>query len=94
MTWQRSLKLMLTIEMLVLAGLYALFTTLEVKTGPRTLAGIDSRFPAGTADPLDLNGWKGFLLPGRFRVLWKDFPDPAGSFRELEDKSLRNFYLN
>ena len=93
MTWQRSFKLMLTIQLLVLAGLYALFANMDVKTEFRTLAGIYSRFPAGAAEPLDLNGWKGFSLPGRFRVFWKDFPDPAGSFRELEDKSLRNFYL-
>ena len=90
MTWQRSLKLTLVIEMLVLAGLYALFTTMEVKTEFRTLDGIYSRFPVGAARPLDLKEWKGFGLSPRFRMLWKDFPDPAGSFRELEEKSLTN----
>ena len=81
---------MLAIQLVVLAGLYALFTTMGVKTEPRTLSGISSRFPAGTAEPLDLKGWKGFRLPGGFRAFWKDFPDPTSSFRELDEKSLRN----
>ena len=90
MSWQRSIKLMLAIQLVVLAGLYALFTTMGMKTEPRALSGISSRFPAGTAEPLDLNGWRGFRLPGRFRVFWKNFSDPAGNFRELDEKSLRN----
>lgn len=81
---------MLAIQLVVLAGLYVLFTTMGVKTEIRTLAGIRSRFSAGTAEPLDLKGWKGFRLPGQFRAFWKDFPDPAGNFRELDEKSLRN----
>jgi hypothetical protein len=93
MTWQRSLKLVLAIQIMVLAGLYALFHTKGVKSEFGTLGNISSRFPIGTAEPLDLNGWKGFRLPARLRVFWKDFPDPVGNFRELEEKSLRNVYL-
>ncbi len=95
MTWKGSLKLVIVLQLLVLLGLYVFFSSvfLQVKCEPRTFGDVSSLFPSGPADPLVLNGWKGFRLPYRFRIFCKDFPDPVEGFRELVQKSLKNPYL-